>query len=108
MRDSENARGRATGPGEEMPPARSVADDTERLARPRGGFQPLTEDLEELADDLRCSRRHVEQMDRNGRLGPRAIKLGRRRVWVREEVREWLAAGAPDRVKWLAMGGART
>jgi predicted DNA-binding transcriptional regulator AlpA len=65
--------------------------------------EPFTEDVDELAADLRCSRRHVEAMDRDGRLGPQAIRLGRRRVWLRSEVGAWLAAGAPDRVTWLAI-----
>jgi hypothetical protein len=71
-------------------------------------LQPLTEDFAELAVDLRCSRRHVEAMDRDGRLGPVPIRLGRRRVVLRREVSAWLAHGAPDRVTWLAMRGGRS
>jgi excisionase family DNA binding protein len=67
----------------------------------------LAEDADELAEDLRCSRRHVEQMDRDGRLGPRAIQLGRRRVWLRTEVEAWLKAGAPDRLAWMSTRGGR-
>jgi len=100
--DPESAPGRVNGPGEVKTPAPSKADDTASIARALVAPQWLTEDLTELAADLRCSPRHVEAMDRDGRLGPRAIRLGRRRVWIRTEIQAWLAAGAPDRVTWLA------
>jgi hypothetical protein len=90
-----------------------AAGDLHPLARPccdvdGSALNPLTEDFAELANDLRCSRRHVEAMDRDGRLGPVPIRLGRRRVLIRSEIREWLAHGAPDRVTWLEMRGGRS
>jgi predicted DNA-binding transcriptional regulator AlpA len=105
----ENAPGRGWrhGSGKDLPPAHLKADDAQIVARPVNELHPLTEDQDELARDLRCSRRHVEAMDRDGRLGPRPIRLGRRRVWVRAEIQAWLAAGAPDRVAWLAIQRGR-
>lgn len=105
MHSPESAPGRGVarlGSGNQMPPALSEADDPRIVAEEAAGLQPLTESFDELADDLRCSRRHVEEMDRNGQLGPRPIKLGRRRVFLRSEIQEWLAARAPDRLVWSA------
>lgn len=87
--------------------ARASTDDAGKAAGLPERLQPLTEDLNELASDLRCSRRHIEAMDLDGRLGPLAIRLGRRRVWVRAEIQAWLAAGAPDRIAWLAIRGVQ-
>lgn len=86
-----------------------IPDEPSRagVARLPGAPEPLTVDTGELAVELRCSRRHVEAMDRDGRLGPQGIRLGRRRVWLRSEVQAWLAAGAPDRVTWLAIRSER-
>jgi len=33
---------------------------------------------------------------------PRPNKLGRRTLWRVQELREWIAAGCPDRVSWEA------
>lgn len=85
-------------------PARDALKPADRLAADaRFPSAPLTLDVDETARDLRVSRRHVEAMDHDGRLGPRAIRLGRRRVWLRAEIAQWLAAGAPDRVTWIAL-----
>jgi len=97
-----SAPGRSCGPGERTPPELLMPDDASSVAQLGPRSQPLTESLSELAGDLRCSPRHVEEMDRDGRLGPKSIRLGRRRVWLRSEIQTWLAAGAPDRVAWLA------
>jgi predicted DNA-binding transcriptional regulator AlpA len=45
-------------------------------------------------------------MDAAGKL-PAAVKLGARKVWILEDVRRWLAAGAPDRATWTASKTAR-
>ena len=108
MQTPKSAAGRVNGPHDELPPAISKADDQNRnVARSGSTLQPLTEDADELATDLRCSRRHLEEMDRDGRLGPRAIRLGRRRVWNRAEIQRWIEAGAPDRLAWSAMRGGQ-
>lgn len=99
--ESRPVEGGSSGPG-----ARKHVG-TKIIAADGALSQPITEDADELATDLRCSRRHIEEMDRDGRLGPRAIRLGRRRVWNRAEVRKWIEAGAPDRIVWNAMRGGQ-
>lgn len=37
---------------------------------------------------------------------PRPVRLGRRVVWLVEELRAWLAAGAPSCERWEAMKAA--
>jgi predicted DNA-binding transcriptional regulator AlpA len=31
---------------------------------------------------------------------PRGVRLGRAKVWIVAELRDWLAAGAPSRDRW--------
>jgi predicted DNA-binding transcriptional regulator AlpA len=59
-------------------------------------------DADDVARLLNVSKRHVAALNSSGRL-PRPIKLGRRTVWVADELREWLAAGAPERSRWETM-----
>lgn len=98
---------RARGPTvlpEDARAGRRIGDKSLNLGR-------LAMAVEDLAREFRCSRRHVQAMDRDGRLGPRPVKLGRRRVWLRTEIESWLEAGAPDRLSWSALragkGGRR-
>jgi len=42
------------------------------------------------------------RLDRSSRL-PRAIAVGRRRLWRVEELRGWVAAGCPARDQWDAI-----
>lgn len=55
----------------------------------------------ELAKLLAISERHLWAMHADGRLGPEPIALGRAKRWYLEEVKRWLAAGAPARNSWL-------
>ncbi len=61
---------------------------------------PLVATDSELAQLLGVSPRHIWNLDRNGKIGPSPVYLGKSRRWSREEVRQWLAAGAPDRETW--------
>ena len=67
----------------------SHSDSTERLALP----------AEEVARLLGISTRHLWSLNSSGRL-PRPIRFGRAVRWNLEELRAWLAAGAPERTKW--------
>jgi len=60
---------------------------------------PLSVGARELARLLGVSRAHVYRLDGEGRL-PRGIHLGGRKLWVVEEIRAWLRAGAPRRALW--------
>ncbi|RIK81904.1 MAG: hypothetical protein DCC68_07565 [Planctomycetota bacterium] len=62
---------------------------------------PLVIDAEELALLLGVSKRHLWSLNAQQRL-PRPIRLGRSVRWAHDEVRSWIAAGAPDRSTWEA------
>jgi len=53
----------------------------------------------EVAKILGISVRHVWALLAQGRL-PRPVRLGRSVRWNVEELRAWLAAGAPDAEMW--------
>lgn len=57
----------------------------------------------ELAELLNVSERHLWGMLASGRLGPQPLAFGRAKRWSLDEVRSWLAAGAPDRETWQSM-----
>lgn len=61
----------------------------------------------ELAKLLGISERHLWAMNANGRLGPEPFAFGRSKRWSVDEVRRWLAAGAPSRNQWSEMKSAR-
>lgn len=48
------------------------------------------------------SRAHWHRLRAAGKLPP-AIRLGRKVLWRRLEVADWIAAGCPDSRTWLAM-----
>jgi predicted DNA-binding transcriptional regulator AlpA len=56
----------------------------------------------EVAKILSCSPRHVWALNSSGRL-PRPIRLGRVTRWRADEIRDWLAAGAPARDRWESL-----
>jgi excisionase family DNA binding protein len=42
-------------------------------------------------------------MNRSGELGPRGIRLRRRRLWRRDELATWVRCGCPRRELWIVM-----
>lgn len=62
----------------------------------------LTATDAELARMMGISARHLWNMDRDGRIGPTPLKLGKSRRWNLSDVRAWLDAGAPSRAEWQA------
>jgi excisionase family DNA binding protein len=60
----------------------------------------------EVAKLLGISKRHLAALNASGRL-PRAVRLGRSVRWRADELRDWLAAGAPSRERWEAMRPSR-
>ena len=58
---------------------------------------------QEAAGILGIGRAHLYGLHSSGQLGPLPVKLGRRRLWRADEIRDWVNAGAPPRVKWQAM-----
>ena len=67
-------------------------NDSERLALPAADVAKL----------LGISTRHLWSLNSSGRL-PRPIRFGRATRWNVEELRAWLAAGAPERSRWEEM-----
>lgn len=63
---------------------------------------PLAVTDQEVAKLLQISQRHLWNLDRDGKIGPRPIRLGKSRRWPLDEVRDWLNAGCPDRATWEA------
>ena len=68
---------------------------------------PLAVSAKKLAKLLDVSERHIWQMLKDGRLGPQPVALGNSRRWYLEDIRRWLAAGAPAREKWELMERGR-
>ncbi len=52
-----------------------------------------------------CSRSHWHVLAAAGKIPP-SVKLGRKRLWRREEIQAWVAAGCPDCRTWEAMKAA--
>ena len=55
---------------------------------------------QDAAELLSITRSHFYALHSSGRLGPLPIQLGRRTLWRREELVNWVAAGCPVREKW--------
>ncbi len=68
--------------------------------RPRK-LSPLVADAKRLAKLLTSGLRTIRTWDAAGKL-PMPIRLGGRVLWIVDEIRDWLAAGAPDRDTWEA------
>ena len=69
------------------------------LSATEAAASPLVLDAQGLAAAGFGSVRHVRRLDASGRL-PRAVRLGRKKVWLRHELKDWLSAGAPKRDEW--------
>jgi predicted DNA-binding transcriptional regulator AlpA len=66
---------------------------------------PLVVDARRLAVMLCAGVRTVRTWDAAGKL-PTPVRIGGRVVWRVDEIRAWLAAGAPDRETWEARKAA--
>lgn len=64
--------------------------------------QPLAVSARQLAGMLDLSVRTIRTMDAAGKL-PRGVRFGRSVRWPVDELRDWLAAGCPDRASWEAI-----
>lgn len=59
-------------------------------------------DLAGFCQMVQISKRHGARMDASGQI-PQGIKLGRCKRWAVQEIRDWVAAGCPNRSKWEVM-----
>ncbi len=64
--------------------------------------EPWLITVSELAEKLQLSERSIHGKRVSGEL-PAPIKLGRAVRWRADEIKAWLAAGAPPRDKWESM-----
>ena len=68
--------------------------------------EPLLLDLRAVARLLSVSPRTVGSMRSTGRL-PAPVRIGRRVLWRRAEIVEWIDAGCPSRDAWDRAHGGR-
>ncbi len=60
---------------------------------------------DDAARAIGVSVRTFDSMTADGRLGPPGLRFSKDiRVWPVEELRAWLAAGAPSRQIWIQLG----
>lgn len=71
---------------------------------PPPAVMPLVYGRRELALALGISVPTLDRLDAGGKL-PGAVRVGGRKVWLREIIAEWLRAGAPERRTWEALQG---
>ena len=67
------------------------------------GLDPLLVDFKVAAGMIGVGLSTFYKMDRSGELGPRGLRLRRRRLWPREELTAWVRAGCPRREIWAAI-----
>ena len=72
------------------------------MKTPETTAEALTLNAGQAAKLLGISRAHFYRLHSAG-LVPLPIHLGKAVRWLRGELEDWLAAGAPSRAKWEAM-----
>jgi len=65
-------------------------------------IEPLLLSAVEAAKALGISRSQLYSLHSAGRV-PLPVRLGRRTLWSREELAQWIRCGAVSREKWQAM-----
>jgi len=71
-------------------------------AATRVAGMPLLLDAAEASCLLGIGRSTFYRLDETG-VVPRGVRLGRMRRWRSDELRAWIAAGCPPRVRWEAL-----
>lgn len=80
------------------------AATTRKRCRPK--LPALMADAHGVARMLGIGYRTVRTYDSAGKL-PTPLRLGAKVLWSVAELREWIAAGCPDRSTWAAIRGGR-
>lgn len=75
------------------------------VGKRRRKLSPLVVDARRLSRLLCAGLRTIRCWDTTGKL-PAPIRIGGRVVWRVDEIRKWLAAGAPNRDEWEARRNA--
>lgn len=71
-----------------------------------GDSLPIATDARGLGRLLSSGLRTIRAWDAAGKL-PAPVRIGGRVLWNVQEIRDWLAAGAPPRAVWEAQKSAR-
>lgn len=64
-------------------------------------LDPLLVDDERAASICGLGRSYWCVLERSGLVGPRPVRLGRRRLWSVAELRAWVESGLPNRETWV-------
>jgi len=64
---------------------------------------PLLLGADDAAALLGIGRTLFYSLHSSGKLGPQPLSLGRRTLWRRRELEDWVAAGCPIRERWLLL-----
>ncbi len=100
---TESAPGRWNGPGEKTTPTCEESDAESVGGRdPVRHISPCLVAAPEAAALCGVSERTWRKLDRSASI-PRAIRIGRRRLWVVDEIHRWSCAGCPSRKLWEEM-----
>lgn len=70
-------------------------------ANPAAPPVSLTLSVEGLAAELHATVKTIGRWDAVGKI-PRPLRVGRRLLWPRAEIVDWIAAGCPNRREWDA------
>jgi len=71
-----------------------MSDNTNHLV-------PLLLDADDAAMLLGVSRSHFYALHSSGRLGPSPVRLGKRSLWRRDELEQWVLNDCPSRQQWI-------
>lgn len=100
------SQGRPGQGASQEPPHAANACDTSRIAPTLEGLQsPLLVGAVTGAVITGVSQSLFWKLHASGRL-LRPVRLGRRTLWRRRELEEWIAAGCPPRDRWELIRGA--
>jgi predicted DNA-binding transcriptional regulator AlpA len=67
---------------------------------------PLVADAKRLSRLLAVGLRTIRAWDAAGKV-PAPIRVGGKVLWRLDEIKSWIAAGAPDRDAWTALRAGR-
>lgn len=70
-------------------------------------IQPALLDITQVCQLLNMSRAEFYRLDQSGKFAPLSTGLCRKRLYVREEIENWIRAGCPHRKQWQSMRGSK-
>jgi predicted DNA-binding transcriptional regulator AlpA len=81
----------------------ALPQPSETTVDPHASIEPLAVDAAGAATLLGISERHFWAQHSAGKVPRPALRLGRAVRWSVAELRDWLAAGCPERSRWESM-----